>query len=244
MISTQVGPVGGPKVDACAFGRRSHEAPCALTGGEPVGALLGVVGSAFCATLEKVEGCGKKGYVSAAAKWLAHPHGDPGASLVDPATFHADGGKTLRLADAGFCHNLGWLPLLQRKCDVIFSVDASMHALAGDTFDPSYELDRAQRAAERLGVDLPPIDMKAYATQPVSFHTDGKTLLICLPLVGFEDDPWCPLRTAHAGGFCSNAGASYEAKDFDRLSGFMRNRLRAALPEIKQRIAAHLSSTC
>ena len=183
-------------------------APCALTGGEPVGALLGVVGSAFCATLEKVEGCGKKGYMSAAAKWLAHPHGDPGASLVDPATFHAADGKTLRLADAGFCHNLGWLPLLQRRCDVIFSVDASMHALAGDGFDPSYELNRARAAAERLGVALPPIDMKAYATQPVSFHTDGKTLLICLPLVGFEDDPWCPLRTAHAGGFCSNAGAS------------------------------------
>ena len=94
---------------------------------------------------------------------------------------------------------------------------------------------------KRQGVALPPIDMKSYATQPVSFHADGKTLLICLPLVGFEDDPWCPLRTAHAGGFCSNAGASYEAKDFDRLSGFMRNRLRAALPEVKRRIAAHLS---
>ena len=116
-----------------------------------------------------------------------------------------------------------------------------MHALAGDTFDPSYELDRARRAAARLGVALPPIDMKSYASQPVSFHANDQTLLICLPLVGFEDDPWCPLRTAHAGGFCSNAGASYEAKDFDRLSGFMRNRLRAALPEVKRRIAAHLS---
>ena len=98
--------------------------------------------------------------------------------------------------------------------------------------------------AERLGIDLPPIDFEAYTTQPVSFHANEQTLLICLPLVGFEDDPWCPLRTAHAGGFCSNAGASYEAKDFDRLSGFMRNRLRAALPEVKRRIAAHLSSTC
>ena len=69
---------------------------------------------------------------------------------MDPATFHSSDGKTLRLADAGFCHNLGWLPLLQRKCDVVFSVDASMHALKGDSFDPSYELDRARRAAERL----------------------------------------------------------------------------------------------
>ena len=239
MISTQVGPVGGPKVDACAFGRRSHEPPCSLTGGEPVGALLGVVGSAFCATLEKVEGCGKKGLASAAAKYLAHPDGDPGASLVDPATFHS-GGTRVRLGDAGFCHNFGWLPLLQRRCEVVFSVDASMHPLAGDTFDPSYELGRARKAAERLGIDLPPIDFEAYTTQPVSFHANEQTLLICLPLVGFEDDPWCPLRTAHAGGFCSNAGASYEPKDFDRLAGFMRNRLRAALPEIKRRIAGHL----
>jgi hypothetical protein len=238
----QVGHIGGRKIDACAFGRRLHEPPCAATGGEPVGALLGVVGSAFCATLEKVEGCGKGGYMSAAAKYLASSHGDPGASLVEPATFHA-GGATVRLADAGFCHNLGWLPLLQRRCEVIFSIDASMHALAGDTFDPSYELGRARKAAERLGVDLPPIDIEAYTTQPVSFHTNDRTLLICLPLVGFEDDAWCPLRTAHAGGFCSNAGASYEPDDFDRLSGFMRSRLRVALPQIKRRIAVHLRAT-
>ena len=97
---------------------------------------------------------------------------------------------SVRLATVGF-HWRTWkilvLPFAVTffliSLEVIFSIDASMHALKGDCFDPSYELDRARRAAERLGVDLPPIDMKSYVTRPVSFHTDGKTLLICLPLL-------------------------------------------------------------
>ena len=100
-------------VDATKFGRRPEEAPNGTLGGEPLGALLGVFGSAFCATVERFSGGGalrENGYRETLARAVADPKtGDPGKSILKMATFHDpfDETRTLELADAGFSHNQG-----------------------------------------------------------------------------------------------------------------------------------------
>ena len=108
------------------------------------------------------------------------------------------------------------------------------------------ELDRAAQAAARLALPkpsrLPPVDVERYCAEPVSFHRmHGGPLLVAVNLARLApDDAFCPTLDACRGGFCGNATATYAPEDFDRLAEFSRQRLRAAMPEIKRRIIAHL----
>ena len=156
----------------------------------------------------------------------------------------------MELADAGFCHNFPWPPLLQRGVDIIISLDASQHVMVpGDgptRLDAAPELVRAANAASRLPAGasrLPRVDAASYSSEAVSFHRDdrGGPLIVAIPLAGLlEDDAWCPLKNCHEGGFCASSTASYGPEDFDRLAEFAVARLRDNLPEIKRRIADHL----
>ena len=181
------------------------------------------------------------------------------ATFKDP--FEPD--RDLELADAGFSHNYPFDPMLARDVDVIISLDASCHRLEAtslldrpgaatrlDAAAVAGELKRSKLSAARVfgdsagGRTLPPIDVRSYVSQPVSFHRDlfgDGPLLVSMHLGKLDDaDAFCPLKNAHAGGFCANSTASYEPGDFDRLADFARRRLRGALPAIRKHVGEHL----
>mmetsp|Transcript_3625 Transcript_3625/g.11151 ORF Transcript_3625/g.11151 Transcript_3625/m.11151 type:complete len:468 (-) Transcript_3625:100-1503(-) len=261
-----VGPVDAEDpTPATLFGRRRHSAAqddVSSTGGEPVGQLLGVVGAAFCGSVERYEDalCWSD-QIAKVMRAIADPaHGDPGAPLVRPASFSVpdplgDDGFVY-LGDAGFSTNLP-LPACQGLgCDVLVCLDASAYPPSDLRRGIELECDRAKDALATAGVDDVHFDLDAYASQPVSFHAIGDTtLLVVITLAAAkarhgddeafdprdDDEAFDPLANAAAGGFCASSTASYEPADFDRLVSFVRARFRRVLPEIRSRIREHRS---
>jgi len=302
---------------ATVFGRRSDdESILSSTAGEPLGQILGVVGSAFCASVERYEG--ELSWSDQTAKimrtffkrnvilflmlrpstsepsslfgegekknplfdidgrpWLvgafADPaHGDPGAPLLRPASFsvpHPLGVDAFAyLGDAGFSCNSP-LPALvvkhRPKYDALVYLDASAYPP-----DPLARRKAVKRECARLAAALARpgglteddirIDVDAYVSKPLSYHTiatdtDNTTLLIILTLIrddeSLSDDDddddaaldasFDPLANAHSGGFCASRSASYDPADYDKLVTFVRRRLRRHLPAIRSKIHQH-----
>lgn len=248
-----VGPVGRdePRVAAHRFGRNSPDEDDVEInprfGGEPIGFLLGVFGSAFCATVERFEGSGTVGQRTARVmRAIADPaSSDPAAPLLQPAGFHhpfqAD--ARLYLGDAGFASNLPLPPLLGRP-DIksVLILDASSYPVTLDSagrsmLDRSYlqaQLDRTIGDAKVLGAHIR-FDLDAFVTQPISFHfadlpaehPPRSILLIVFHLAKLDpEDDFCPLLNSQQGGFCSNATASYKPAEYHRLVDFVRAKFR------------------
>lgn len=224
------------------------------SGGEPLGQLLGVFGSAFCATVERFEGAGSIGQRTAAlARHLADPGcSDPSKPVLEPAAFHHPFREGLvYLGDAGFASNLPLTPLLDRpEVDVVVVFDASAYdvkvnnGISEIIVEPlRRELQRDAVSAASVGAQLH-FDVEAYASKPVSFHTatikDRTVLVVAFHLAKLDqDDCFCPLLSAKTGGFCNNATASYADADFRKLVTFVRTKLRRHVGDILKHIHDH-----
>jgi len=246
-----VGPVTGTKTPSHIFGRRKSEdiTKISSTGGEPVGQLLGVFGSAMCATIERYEAAGAISETTAfLARAIADPStSDPGRSLLRPSSFHygpeifAD--SFVFLGDAGFSSNLPLIPVLYRGSDIVICLDSSGYTPLTLRTSIAREVARAINALQDIGCTRIHFDIDAYANDPVSFHTvrppnkSSDSLLIILTLAkNMEDLDFDPLANAASGGFCANSSASYESADYNRLVSFVRHKVRSQIPLIKKRI--------
>lgn len=236
-------------------------------GGEPLGQLLGVVGSAFCATVERFETSGTVSANTARLmRILADPKNmDPASPIFELAAFHHPfkPHEKLRLGDAGFSSNLPLAPLLKREdVKVIFLLDASSYPVDEDGSvsairreELQIELDRSIKDALDTNGAQVYFDCASYADDPVSFHyatvpcsvrepTKTRSVLIVVLNLAKreEEDNFCPLVNAQQGGFCNNATASYTPEDYRRLVDFVRAKFRRHSSYIDERVHAHMAS--
>ena len=256
-----IGPVDARPTPATVFGTT----PGALgqrtsTAGEPVGQLLGVVGSAFCASVERFEGAlAWSDQRTKLARAIADPrHGDPRRSLLCPASFSVpdalgDDGVAY-LSDAGFASNLPLPTLVNLNCDVMICLDASAYPSEVHLRRRAVKLECIRATTSLASVGIHPhdvhFDVDAYATNPLSYHTiqrGSTTVLVVImtlaagPSGGQDDGVFDPLANIAAGGFCASGTAAYDPTDYDILIAFVRTRLRRYLPDIRNKIHHHRS---
>jgi len=246
----------GVRAAACpawAFGRRFKQGTsCSSSGEDGVGRILGVCGSAFCATLERVkeEGFLRPGATEAAMRAvLKRPKGDD--HLFEPAEFHdpreeleaGRGTKPIRLVDGGFDFNHPLPPLLQpeRALDVIIAFDYAEYRTGQRPGDVQGEWWRCIRNCRRNGLHLPPLEMDRLLEEPVSVfpgdESKGQPTLVVLHLFKVPGDPedgFDPMGNAQAGGFCGVLSAKYTPEEYDTLVKFNRERLLSAVDKIKE----------
>lgn len=242
-------------VPAWAFGRpflggRSAErAP-----EQPLGALLGTWGSAFCASLDEAERHG------ALPPWLTRALGavvDGGTRAVPAAAQHnfclgmdeaaGEGGdtesETVRLVDAGVACNSGLPSLLreERGVDVVLLLDARAGNSAGGSDDSRDVLRAYQRYAAERGLPRPADGLPDEALRGIGapgsaarvLEWGANTLVVYMPLVARVEHRLCPRTSAE----CDFRKFAYAPDAFDRLRLLAKANTEAALPAIRQALA-------
>jgi len=256
--------VAGTACPSWAFGWSFDDGRASYGGAEDsVGRVMGVCGSANCATLDNVAQEGiipdkvSDKVMPVLRKLLKRPVGDD--HICEPFEYNdhragLDGlpktseGPSVRLCDAGVTFNFPLPPLLQpeRAVDVIIVFDCSDYK-PGAGPNTRDEWGKCAEYCERHGLPLPAVDPARFQHDPVSvFRGDAsraEPTLIVFHLFKLPSDPedtFDPLTSAATNGFCNTMCAKYTGEQFDLLASFNRQRLLSCLGDIREVLADRL----